>query len=142
MKTEKSCGAVVFTVINNSVKYVIVESKEGYFGFPKGHIEKNETEKETALREIREETGLNVDIIDGFKTEDLHTFTLNGETRMKHVVCFLAQYSNQSPSAQISELNSIKIIDFDTAMPIFQFESSKKILSEANKFITKHLQIL
>lgn len=139
MKTEKSCGAVVFTVINNSVKYVIVESIEGYFGFPKGHVEKNETEKETALREIREETGLNIDIIDGFKTEDLHTFTLNGETRMKHVVYFLAQYSNQSPSAQISELNSINIIDFDSAISIFQFESSKRILSEANEFITKHL---
>ena len=67
MKTEKSCGAVVFTVIDSSIKYVIVESKEGYFGFPKGHVEKNETEKETALREIREETGLNVDIIDGLK---------------------------------------------------------------------------
>ena len=141
MKTEKSCGAVVVTVIDGSIKYVIVESKEGYFGFPKGHVEKNETEKETALREIREETGLNVDIIDDFKTEDLHRFTLNGETRMKHVVYFLAQYSNQSPSAQISELNSIKIIDFDTAISIFQFESSKRILSEANEFITKHLQI-
>ena len=141
MKPEKSCGAVVFTVIDSSIKYVIVESKEGYFGFPKGHVEKNETEKETALREIREETGLNIDIIDGFKTEDLHTFTLNGETRMKHVVYFLAQYSNQSPSAQISELNSINIIDFDSAISIFQFESSKRILSEANEFITKHLQI-
>lgn len=141
MKTEKSCGAVVFTIINNSIKYVIVESKEGYYGFPKGHMEKNETEKETALREIREETGLNVDIIDGFKTEAFHTFKLNTETRMKHVVYFVAQYSNQSPSAQISELNSINIIDFDTAISIFQFESSKRILREANDFITKHLQI-
>ena len=58
MTVEKSCGAVVFTREGGEVRYVIIQSLEGYYGFPKGHMEGSETEQETALREIREEVGL------------------------------------------------------------------------------------
>ena len=54
MKYEKSCGAVVYTKINDTIKYVLVQQLEGFWGFPKGHIEGNETEEENALREIYE----------------------------------------------------------------------------------------
>ena len=74
MKTEKSCGAVVFTRENGSIKYVIIESKSGVFGFPKGHIEKGETEEQTALREILEETSLSVTPVDDFRLEESYTF--------------------------------------------------------------------
>lgn len=137
MKTEKSCGAVVFTKDNGYIKYVIVQSMEGIYGFPKGHMEGAENEIETALREIAEETGLIVDIINGFRTEDLHTFNRNGEIRMKHIVYFLAEYSKQTPTAQESELSSIHLMDFDTAIAAFQFDSSKRILTEAQSFLTK-----
>ena len=55
---EKSCGAVVFTRLNGEIKYVIIQSLAGYYGFPKGHMEAGESEKQTALREVYEETGL------------------------------------------------------------------------------------
>lgn len=141
MKTEKSCGAVVFTVKNDAIRYIVVQSKEGFYGFPKGHAEGSETEIETALREIAEETGLSTDIVDGFRTEDSHPFTKNGEPRMKHIVYFLAEYSNQIPVAQEAELNSIRSVDYDTAMNLFQFESSKRILSEAHCFLTQNQYI-
>ena len=67
MTSEKSCGAAVFTKDNGIVNYVIVESNDGVFGFPKGHTEAGESEHETALREIFEETGLKLKIIDGFR---------------------------------------------------------------------------
>lgn len=72
MKYENSCGAVVFTRHKGEIQYVIIQSLEGYYGFPKGHMEGIEEEKETALREIYEETGLRVHILDGFKTSDEH----------------------------------------------------------------------
>ena len=49
MITEKSCGAIVFTKENQQIKYVIVCSKEGIYGFPKGYMEGAETEIETAF---------------------------------------------------------------------------------------------
>ena len=94
MITEKSCGAIVYTCENSTIKYVIIRSKEGIYGFPKGHIEGIESELETALREISEETGLTVRLIDGFRTEDTHRFMRNGEARLKHIVYFLAEYSD------------------------------------------------
>lgn len=57
MKFEKSCGAIVFTRQNGEIEYVIIQSLEGWYGFPKGHMEQNETEIETALREVREKQG-------------------------------------------------------------------------------------
>ena len=132
MIVEKSCGAIVFTKDAEGVKYVIIESKEGVFGFPKGHVEKNETEIETARREVLEETGLQVEFLDDFQTEDSYPFQRNGETRIKHIVYFLAKFSNQIPVVQETELNSIHLMDYKTALSSFQFESSKRILIEAN----------
>ena len=61
MNFEKSCGAVVFVEENSSVRYLLMCSMEGVYGFPKGHMEGNETEIETALREVREETGIELE---------------------------------------------------------------------------------
>ena len=135
MITEKSCGAIVFTKENGQIRYVIIQSNEGIYGFPTGHMEGTETEIQTALREIAEETGLTVNIIDGFRTEDIHTFPRDGETRLKHIVYFLGESSNQTPIVQNSELRSIYLLDYETAMSVFQFESSRKLLAEAHRFV-------
>ena len=58
MKHEKSCGAVI--IKNNKV--LVLQQVAGHWGFPKGHVEKGETEVETAIREIKEETNLDVEI--------------------------------------------------------------------------------
>ena len=56
-RTEKSCGAVVYTEIGGKRRYLLVDSiRETNCGFPKGHMEDGETKEETALREIEEET--------------------------------------------------------------------------------------
>ena len=134
-KIELSCGAVVFTKDDNDIKYVIIESKQGVFGFPKGHTENYETEKETALREVWEETGLSVNIVDGFRVEDKYSFIRNGVTVLKTVIYFLAEYSNQTPVVQETELNSIRLMNFETALKTLPFENTRNILKDANTFI-------
>ena len=137
MKNEKSCGAVVFTRDGGRIKYVIVETKNGCFGFPKGHVEKGESEIETAVREILEETGLCVDLKDGFREESFYTFTWGGEEISKHVVYFLAEFSRQSVKVQESELNSVRLMSYDDAIKTLQFADIKSILTKANEFIMK-----
>jgi len=135
MITEKSCGAIVYTKDHNRIQYVIIRSKEGIYGFPKGHMEGAESEAETALREVSEETGLTVRLIHGFRTEDSYTFVRNGETRVKQVVYFLGKFSNQIPIAQEEEVSSIHLMDYDSALAVFQFENTKSLLTQANRFL-------
>ena len=66
MKMERSCGGVVFTRRGEEILYVIIRHRAGHCGFPKGHIEPGETEQQTALREIREETALCVEFVENF----------------------------------------------------------------------------
>ena len=66
---EKSCGAIIIYKANeNNHKVLLVKNHNGrYWSFPKGHVEKGETEQQTAIREIKEETGLDVEIVDSFR---------------------------------------------------------------------------
>ncbi|MBE5781980.1 MAG: NUDIX domain-containing protein [Clostridiales bacterium] len=133
---EYSCGAVVFTRGKGLIRYVIIESRDGYFGFPKGHMEKGETAQETALREIFEETGLRPRILPGFQTTAQHPIPWK-ENTIKHITYFLAEYENQKIVYQEQELRSARLLTYEEAMAIFQFEESKAILTQAHQFLLK-----
>lgn len=136
MKIEKSCGAIVFTREYGEIRYVIIRGIEGFYGFPKGHMENGETERETALREIKEETGLNVALFDDFRTTDEHPLIREGRPDVtKQIVYFLAQFEGQALKAQDSEIAEIRLMSYAEAMEAFQFESSKRLLREAQNYL-------
>lgn len=65
---EKSCGAVVFRNSAGGPAFLLIRHVNGgHWAFPKGHMEPGESEEETAIREIREETGLSVRLDTGFR---------------------------------------------------------------------------
>ena len=148
MKYEKSCGAVVFTKENNEYKFLIVQQLQGFHGFPKGHMEADETEEQTALREIFEEVGVKANLIDGFRVVDEHIIPSKVDT-VKQIVYFLAEYKNQNVKFQKSELSAVKLLAFDEAYNTFfflafdeayntfEYESSKRILSAAYDHLSK-----
>lgn len=139
MNYEKSCGAVLFNDEDGKIKYLIVRSKDGNYGFPKGHMEKGETEKETAIREIYEELKIRPTIIDGFKEETEYQLTDKKDT-IKKVTFFLAKYSNQKIIRKEDELTEASLYTYEEALNLLQFENLKHILEKANKTIksTKH----
>ena len=134
MMYEKSCGAVVFTRMNNEIQYLLIRNLTGIYGFPKGHVEQGETEEQTALREVFEEVGLAIKLVSGFRSEDEHPIPQK-ENTMKQIVYFLGEYSNQEFTYQKEELTDALLTDYETAMTLFQFDSSKRILTEANNFL-------
>ena len=137
MTVEVSCGAVVFTRTAEGIRYVIIRSLEGFYGFPKGHMEMGETEQETALREIREEVGLKVRLLDGFR--EVHEYLMPKKPgAMKRVVYFLAEYEDQPIAPQAEELSQASLMTFEEAMAAFQFENLKELLQKAQN--SKHLK--
>ncbi len=133
MGYEKSCGAVVFTRIHGRIRYLLIQNLNGIYGYPKGHMEPGETELETARREIREEVGLEVEFIPGFRTADVHP--IPGKAVMKKIIYFLAEFSDQEPHYLESELSGCCLASVEEAMECFQFESSRRILREADGFL-------
>ena len=133
MKYEKSCGAVVFTEADGEIKYLLISSLEGIYGFPKGHVEGNETETETALREVYEETNLKVELIDGFRTTT--EYFMPTKEAVKQVVYFLGRFENQNVVYQKEELSGACLVNYLDAMEMLQFDNSKRILKEANDYL-------
>lgn len=89
---EKSCGCVVV----NDDRVLLIRQNDNSIGFPKGHMEFGETEIETAIRETREETGLDVNII---STKKYKIKYYVDEIILKEVTYFLAKPVN--PNSKI-----------------------------------------
>lgn len=90
MKKEISCGAVIARQTENGREILLIRHVNGgHWAFPKGHMEGNETESETALREIREETGLTVTLDTCFRA--VVTYSPKPDV-MKDVIYFAAEY--------------------------------------------------
>ena len=69
MKHEKSCGAVVYQFRDGTPLFLIEHMALGHVSLPKGHVEGNETEEETAARELREGANVEARVDTGFRHE-------------------------------------------------------------------------
>lgn len=135
MEIERSCGAVVFTREHNEYKFVVIQSLEGTYGFPKGHMKGYETERQTALREVKEETGLTVELLPDFREPVEYIIPANGH--LKKVMYFLGRYADQRPVPQPEEVRKILLLKYDDAMKIFQYENNRTLLQKAYRTILK-----
>ncbi len=136
---EKSCGGVIFRKNNNGIEYLLIYNKkgnvDGHWGFPKGHVENNETEKETAFREISEETGLTAEFIGDFRA---HTRYSPKEDVIKDVIYFIAENNGEKVTVQQSEVSDYAWLDYDNAFEKISNASDKKILESAAKYIKEN----
>lgn len=136
MVKEKSCGAVIYRINNNTIEYLIIRHKKGHCSFPKGHVEKGETEKETAIREIKEETNIDVIVDTGFRM--ISTYSPKPKV-MKDVILFVAEAISNNPIPQEEEVESIGYYEYEEAMNTLIHNRDKEILKEANIYITKKI---
>lgn len=126
---EKSCGGIIFYNGKQNTKILLVKNTNGkYWSFPKGHIEQGETEKETAAREIKEETGLDVDIKKDFR--EVSDYCPFGKIR-KHVVFFLAQAFTDDVKIQEEEIAEYIWVDFQQARKICSYDNDLRIIEKA-----------
>ena len=123
---EKSCGAIIF----NEGKVLVVKQTSGFYGFPKGHVEIGETEKETAIREVKEETGLDIKIISDKRYTQSYIVKENVH---KDVVFFIAKLENNNEKRQVEEIEEILWIDINEVENILTYDSLQELWKEAKK---------
>ena len=127
MRTEKSCGAVVFRNKNDNIQVLLIRHLNGgHWAFPKGHVEKGETEEQTALREILEETGLAVELDNRYR--QVVSYSPKKDV-VKNVVYFVATASSDAATvAQEEEISQIVWVDMHNAADYVSFDNDKKVL--------------
>ena len=110
VKMEKSCGAIIWR-----------EQQ----GKPHGHVEDRETEEETAVREILEETGLKVKLDPGFR----RVVTFSPKPRvMKDVVYFAARPTGGRLKRQEAEVMDIRWLMMGEALKLITYETDRAVL--------------
>lgn len=129
---EKSCGAVIYTELNGMRLYLIEQMQKGHRSICKGHMEKDESEHQTAAREILEETGLTVKFVEGFR--EIIEYSPY-ENCLKTVVFFLAYTDNMNVVSQEEEIKEIYWLSFDEAMTALTFDSDRATLQKAEQFL-------
>ncbi len=132
---ERSCGAVVFTQSEGKRRYVLV--KGGYVGLPKGHMEKGESERQTAIREVQEETCVKTEILPGFRRVVVYRMP-NGND--KRVVYFLAKFDQQEAHQNPEEFLKVMVLDYQDALHALTFENDRVTLRAAERYLRKREQ--
>ncbi|MHB8545955.1 MAG: bis(5'-nucleosyl)-tetraphosphatase [Nitrosotalea sp.] len=91
MLEERSAGAIIYRQSPEGKIYLLLNYPSGHWDFVKGNIEKGETFKQTVLREIREETGIDdITFVDGFEDKVEYHYQRDGQVIHKEVVFFLS----------------------------------------------------
>ena len=106
MKKEISCGAVIARQTENGREILLIRHVNGgHWAFPKGHMEGNETESETALREIRED-----------------------------VIYFAAEYIGGEAHRQVEEVTELCWVPAEEAAAHITFENDKDVLRKYREY--------
>lgn len=127
LRKEKSCGCII---INDNKVLLVYEKNRNFWGFPKGHTEENENEIQTALREVKEEVGLDVEIISD-KRYKLH-YIIRDEID-KTVILYLATPINSNITKQESEIQEANWFSYSDAINTLTFDHTKELFKEVLK---------
>lgn len=135
---EKSCGAVIYKIENNKIFYLLLKMGYGHTSLCKGHQEEGESDEETAIREIKEETSLDVKLDTSFKIKITYS---PSELSLKDVYFYLATPIDTSvvpKDEHDNEVDSLEWCDFDEAMYKITYDSDRNVLYKAHKYILKN----
>lgn len=138
MIQDKSVGIIPVLKQRNDFLFLLVHQVAGHWAFPKGHPNANETELETAKRELSEETGLNtLEIVEGFKYQQRYSFVRDSGKTDKEVIFFIGFVNSKKVKIMESEVQSFSWLPFDECMKRLTYSESQKMLKEAYEYIKR-----
>jgi bis(5'-nucleosidyl)-tetraphosphatase len=134
MLREKSCGAVLF-VRNAELLYLLLKYEAGHWDFVKGNVEPNESEKDTVLRELKEETGIvATQTIEGFREGIVYYYRRQGSTVHKEVVFFLIEADTKKVTLSFEHVG-FDWLNYERALEKLTFKNAKDVLQKAHAFL-------
>ncbi len=134
MKQEKSCGCIV---INDDNEILLIHHNKGHWDFPKGHVEEGETEVQTAIREVKEETNIDVEVDQKYRYVTKYS---PKEDVIKEVVYFLAKNITNNQTPQLEEVSEVKWFTFEEAVEMITYDTSRELLIKLKNDLNKNLE--
>ena len=140
MTYEKSCGAVVFRdgfdTDGNPQKYVLMirHTEKSRHSFPKGHVEPGENEVMTAQREVFEETGIHIRIVDKFRRSVHYS---PRPSVQKTVVYFVATTDKVDTVPRANEIAAVEWIKVECAQRLLAHTNDKKVFAMALEYMNE-----
>ena len=133
LKVDFAAGGIVLD--NNKILLVknrkneYVDNPKSFWGFPKGHLQDGEAPKDAAKREVLEETGFIVELMDKKPlVESRYQIFVNKEKVKKTVWFFKMNIVKAFDSEPDNEIEEVALVDYETALDLLTHEEDKKIL--------------
>jgi bis(5'-nucleosidyl)-tetraphosphatase len=131
---EKSCGAVV-VLTNTEPKYLLLQYDAGHWDFVKGNVELNESEKDTVIRELQEETGIvDARFLEGFREKIEYFYRRQGTTIHKEVIFFLIETHTETVTLSFEHVG-YAWLNYQHAMERLTFKNAKDVLQKAHELL-------
>lgn len=135
METERSAGVIVFRDGPAGREYLLLRSASGgHWGFPKGRVEPGEDEMDAALRELREEAGISVEILPGFREVIQYEFARGSKNLQKEVVYFLGRARSFSVKLSGEHLDYLWA-SYERTRQRLAYANAQELLDKAEEFL-------
>ena len=132
MIKEKSCGAVVYKKVKNQYLFLVEHMAGGHFSLPKGHVEPGETEIQTAIREVKEETNLDIMIVSPFRNVVSYS---PYQDCIKDVVFFLGEAVSDDIVVQEEEVRETMWLEYYKAFNTLTYQADKETIQKARRYL-------
>lgn len=138
-KVQISAGGVAFHKLGNKTKIAIISvGDEHRWQLPKGTVESGESTESAAIREVREETGIETEIIRLIDKIEYWYYSKDHDKQVrfhKFVYFFLLRYKSGNIKNHDTEVNEARWIEIDKAIEMLAFENEKNIVRHAKEII-------
>lgn len=135
-----SAGAIIYRENRDRRQYLLLKSRPGDWEFPKGGVEGDEELQQTAIREVKEEAGIDrFRLVDGFREDYDYVFQANGKTIYKTVHLFIAKAYD--PDVELSqEHRDLQWRDYEEALNTITQDGPREVFEDAHEFIDTEVE--
>jgi 8-oxo-dGTP pyrophosphatase MutT (NUDIX family) len=133
LKKQTSAGGVIYRRNENDIQIVLISVKNGQaWCLPKGLVDKGETTEETALREVREETGLTGSIVDTLGEINYWYYIKEDNIKYrKKVYFFLMEYVSGETTDHDLEVDEAGWFSLENALAIVSYKGDRTMIEKA-----------
>jgi tRNA nucleotidyltransferase (CCA-adding enzyme) len=138
MMTEDRSYGVIVVLKGVENKFLLLQQIAGHWGFAKGHLEGDETEKEAAFRELKEEAGITECLAtDAPAIFEEYTFNDRDVPCHKIVQYFIGFAKDGTVNVQQEEILGYRWVTYTEAIELFTYDNNKETLKQAKEYLEK-----